>query len=107
MGKRTVHLRWPPLRLAGVAPATAGSSGDTNGPLAIGLSFFPLTAPVTLSIRTAFTSIPIWQLSLNVVVLVSFALAALWLAGRTFRLGMLRYGKRLSWREVFSKANPQ
>lgn len=78
---------------------------NPNGPLAIGLSFFPLTAPVTLSIRTAFTSIPIWQLSLNVVVLVLFALAALWLAGRTFRLGMLRYGKRLSWREVFSKVS--
>ncbi len=77
---------------------------NPNGPLAIGLSFFPLTAPVTLSIRTAFTSIPIWQLSLNIVVLVLCALAAIWLAGRTFRLGMLRYGKRLSWREVFSKA---
>jgi ABC-2 type transport system permease protein len=77
---------------------------NPNGPLAIGLSFFPLTAPVTLSLRMAFTEIPVWQLSLNIIVLFLFAIGALWLAARTFQLGMLRYGKRLSWREVFGKA---
>jgi ABC-2 type transport system permease protein len=77
---------------------------NPNGALAIGLSFFPLTAPVTLSLRMAFAVIPAWQLSLNVIVLVLFAAGSLWLAGRTFRLGMLHYGKRLAWREIFSRA---
>jgi ABC-2 type transport system permease protein len=76
---------------------------NPNGPLAVGLSFFPLTAPVTLSLRLAFTEIPSWQLTLNILMLFLFAAGSLVLAGRTFRLGMLRYGKRLSWREVFSK----
>jgi hypothetical protein len=40
---------------------------------------------------------------LNLAILVLCALAALWLAGRAFRLGMLRYGQRLSWRELFGR----
>jgi ABC-2 type transport system permease protein len=70
-----------------------------NGPIAVGLSFFPLTAPITLSIRAGFAPVPAWQLVLGVSLLVLFALAALWFAGRAFRLGMLRYGQRVPWRE--------
>ena len=77
---------------------------NPNGALALGLSFFPITAPVTLTMRAAFTQIPTWQLVLNILELTVCAVGAVWLAARTFRLGMLRYGKRLSWREIFSKA---
>jgi ABC-2 type transport system permease protein len=77
---------------------------NPNGPLALALSFFPLTAPVTLTMRAAFTQIPAWQLAINILVMIVFAAGSLWLAARTFRLGMLRYGKRLTWREVFAKA---
>ena len=77
---------------------------NPNGPLALILSFFPLTAPVTLTMRAAFTQIPAWQLAVNIIIIVIFAIVSLWLAARAFRLGMLRYGKRLSWREVFGKA---
>jgi ABC-2 type transport system permease protein len=50
--------------------------------------------------RMGFTAVPTWQLVLNVAVLILSALAALWLAGRTFRLGMLQYGQRLSLRQI-------
>jgi ABC-2 type transport system permease protein len=70
-----------------------------NGPVAVGLSFFPFTAPITLAIRAGFASIPTWQLVLSLSALIFFALAAVWFAGRAFRLGMLRYGQRVPWRE--------
>jgi len=70
-----------------------------NGPIAVGLSFFPLTAPITLAIRAGFAPVPPWQLALSLSLLIIFALAALWFAGRAFRLGMLRYGQRVPWRE--------
>jgi ABC-2 type transport system permease protein len=70
-----------------------------NGPVAVGLSFFPLTAPITLAIRAGFAPVPAWQLVLALSLLLAFALAAVWFAGRAFRLGMLRYGQRVSWRE--------
>jgi ABC-2 type transport system permease protein len=75
-----------------------------NSPLAVGMSFFPLTAPVTISLRAGFTQIPTLQLMANLLVLWVSAAAAIWLAARTFRLGMLSYGKRLSWRQIFSRA---
>jgi ABC-2 type transport system permease protein len=75
-----------------------------NSPLAVGMSLFPLTAPITLPLRAAFTEVPAWQIILSLAILVLCAAGALWLAGRTFRMGMLRYGKRLTWREVFRKA---
>lgn len=75
-----------------------------NSPLAIGLSIFPFTAPISLPLRAAFTNIPFWQISLTVTLLVILAIGSLWLAGRAFRLGMLRYGKKLSFKELFKKA---
>jgi ABC-2 type transport system permease protein len=77
---------------------------NPNGPLPVALSFFPLTAPVTLTMRMGFANIPVWQVVLNIAVLVASAIGALWLAGHTFRLGMLRYGQRLSWREIFGRS---
>jgi len=76
---------------------------NPNGPLAVGLSFFPFTAPVTLSMRAGLTVIPFGQLVLNLMVLSLCALGALWIAGRAFRLGMLRFGQRLPWSEIFAK----
>jgi len=70
-----------------------------NGPVAVGLSFFPFTAPITLAIRAGFAPIPSWQLVLSLSLLIMFAAAAVWFAGRAFRLGMLRYGQRVPWRE--------
>ena len=76
---------------------------NPNSPLAVGMSLFPLTAPMTISIRAGFAVVPAWQLILSVGLLVASAVGALWFAGRAFRLGMLRYGQRLRWKEVFSQ----
>ena len=53
--------------------------------------------------RAALTSIPSWQIALNLLVMGLSALGALWLAGRALRLGMLRYGQRVAWRELFAR----
>lgn len=74
---------------------------NPNSPLAIVLSLFPLTAPMTIAIRLGFTSVPTWQLVASITILVLSAIGALWLAGKAFRLGMLRYGQRLRWKEIF------
>jgi ABC-2 type transport system permease protein len=77
-----------------------------HNPLMIGLSILPLTAPVVLPLRAAFTNVPAWQTAASVAVQVLCAAAALWLAGRTLRLGMLRYGRRIRWRELFGSVAP-
>ncbi|MGE5223209.1 MAG: ABC transporter permease [Omnitrophica WOR_2 bacterium] len=73
---------------------------NPNGLVSQVLSFFPLTAPVTLTLRMAFAAIPTWQLGLNLLDLALVAALAVWLAGRAFRLGMLQYGQRLTLRQI-------
>jgi ABC-2 type transport system permease protein len=81
--------------------------GNPNSPLAIGLSLFPLTAPVMLPLRFALVLVPLWQIAIAVAIQSLLALGALWLAVRTFRLGMLRFGKGLRWRELLGLAAAQ
>lgn len=76
---------------------------NPNSPLAIFLSYFPITAPITILIRMGFTVVPIWQIVINIFILVLFAGFSIWFAGKAFRLGMLRYGKKLSFAEVLRK----
>jgi ABC-2 type transport system permease protein len=75
---------------------------NPNSPLAILMSLFPLTAPMSITLRLGFTTIPQWQVIASVVILVFSALGSVWLAGRAFRLGMLRYGQRIRWKEIIS-----
>lgn len=74
---------------------------NPNGPLAVGMSMFPLTAPIALPLRAGFTDVPVWQIAITVGVLVLLALFSLWLSGKIFRIGMLRYGKKVSLKEAF------
>ncbi len=73
---------------------------NPNGGLAVALSFFPLTAPVSMSIRIAMTVVPIWQVVLSSLILIFSAAGAIWLSARAYRLGMVRYGKKVAFKEL-------
>jgi ABC-type Na+ efflux pump permease subunit len=75
-----------------------------NQPLMVVLSLLPFAAPITLPLRAAFTQLPFWQVGASVAIQVLCALGAVWLAGRALRLGMLRYGRRLRWRELVGRS---
>jgi ABC-2 type transport system permease protein len=75
-----------------------------DGLLAVILSLFPLSAPAILPIRMYIQPVPGWQVGSSVLLLILSAVGAIWLAGRAFRLGMLRYGQRLTWREVLGQS---
>ena len=73
---------------------------DPNGALAVILSLFPLTSPLTLLVRYGMVSVPLWQIALALVLLAASAAGAIWLAGRIFRIGMLRFDKGVKWSEL-------
>ncbi|MHB0875569.1 MAG: ABC transporter permease [Anaerolineae bacterium] len=79
---------------------TALFIANPNSPLAVALTLFPLTAPLSLSIRWSFATIPTWQLVLSIGILMASAVGSIYAAARLFRAGMLRYGQRLTWSEV-------
>ena len=75
---------------------------DPGSPISIFLSLFPLTSANTILIRMATSTVPAWQIAVAVALLILSAIGSLWLAGRIFRLGMLRYGQRLRWKDIFT-----
>ena len=75
-----------------------------NGTLSVVLSLLPFTSLITISFRSIFSVVPLWQVVASVAVQTLCAFGALWIAVRAFRLGMLRYGQRLRFSEILGKA---
>ncbi len=73
---------------------------DPDGPIAFWFSMIPLTSPIIMMVRLPF-GVPIWELGLSMTLLVAGFIATTWLAGRIYRVGILMYGKKPSWKELF------
>ncbi len=76
---------------------------DINGYLAIALSSIPIASLLTIGVRSMFIQIPLWQVLVSLTIQIIFVAGALWLAVRTFRIGMLRSGKRIRWNEIAAR----
>lgn len=73
---------------------------NPNGTLPRVLSYFPLSAPFSLSLRMAFTSIPTWEIIMVFAILVLSVGLVFWLSGKAFRRGLLEYNKKLKLRDL-------
>ena len=74
---------------------------NPSGPLAVGLSLFPFTAPTLMPMRAAFGEVPLEQFLACVAILTVSAVFTIWLAARAYEIGMMQYGKRLRLRDLF------
>jgi ABC-2 type transport system permease protein len=72
-----------------------------DGPLAVGLTLFPLTAPMVALFRMVLTDVPAWQLSAAVGLITVSLVASIWVVSRIFRAAMLMYGQRMQPREIW------
>ncbi len=79
---------------------------DPNSPLLIFLSFWPTTSLMTIIMRWGLTVIPIWQVALSWIICVITGIGVVWIASRLFRLGMLRYGQRITLKGAFTALLP-
>lgn len=75
---------------------TALVFANPDSPWLIFLSFFPTTSFLTITLRWGLTIIPLWQIIVSWLILVLSGTFTIWIASRIFRIGMLRYGQRLS-----------
>jgi len=73
---------------------------NPNSPLAVVLSYIPLTSPVTMMLRIGLMQVPWQQLAFSIGLLAAAVALSLWAGAKIFRLGLLMYGKRASPREV-------
>ncbi len=72
---------------------------NPDGPVAFWMSMFPLTSPIAMVIRLPF-GVPMWQLALSIFLLILGFLGAVWVAARIYRVGILMYGKKVTYREL-------
>ncbi|MEM8847135.1 MAG: ABC transporter permease [Bacteroidota bacterium] len=78
---------------------------NPHGPIAVGFSLFPLTSPIVMLMRLpggiGEGGVPLWQLLLSIALLVGAFLGIVWLASKIYRVGILMYGKRPTYKELF------
>ncbi|HWC75997.1 MAG TPA: ABC transporter permease, partial [Blastocatellia bacterium] len=68
--------------------------------VSVALSMIPFFAPTLMMMRIGLVNPPLWQILLSMAGMVVAILAAVWLAARIYRVGILMYGKRPSLAEL-------
>ena len=59
----------------------------------------PFTSPIVMMVRLPY-DVPLWQLALSIAILFATAILTVWLAARIYRTGILRYGKKNSFKDI-------
>ncbi|MGB6037335.1 MAG: ABC transporter permease [Cryomorphaceae bacterium] len=75
---------------------------NPEGSMVFWFSQFPLTSPIVMMVRgaTGFDSGSIWELFLSMALLIAGFVFCVWLAGKIYRVGILMYGKKVSYKEL-------
>lgn len=80
---------------------------DPSTPIAVWASIIPFSAPMVMMARIAYGipgTVPYWQLAASMLSLVGGFILTTWLSGKIYRTGILMYGKKTSWKEMFKWA---
>lgn len=88
-----------PLIISYIVSINVIINGDPNGPLAFWLSMIPFTSPIAMVMRLPF-GVPLWQLLLSGTLLIVGFVAVTWVAARIYRVGILMYGKKVTYKEL-------
>ncbi|MGV3598365.1 MAG: ABC transporter permease [Bacteroidota bacterium] len=76
-------------------------TNDPHSTLAWWLSIIPLTSPVTMMARLPFIEGHEWDLALSMLLLIGGFIGSTWFAGRIYRTGILMYGKKPTYKELW------
>lgn len=73
---------------------------NPDSTISVWLSMIPFTAPIAMMIRIPFGGVPAWQLGLSMLFMILGFLFTTWVAARIYRVGILMYGKKASYKEL-------
>ncbi|MBI9065808.1 MAG: ABC transporter permease [Salinivirgaceae bacterium] len=73
---------------------------NPESPLAFWFSMIPFTSPIVMMARIPF-GVPYTELIASAVILIATFILFTWLAGKIYRTGILMYGKKTSWKEMW------
>lgn len=72
---------------------------NPDGPMSFWLSMIPFTSPIAMLARMPF-GVPTWELALSITMLILSVLAMIFIAAKIYRVGILMYGNKVSWKEL-------
>jgi len=79
---------------------------NPHGPIAVGFSLFPLTSPIVMLMRLpggiGEGGVPIWEVVVSILLLLVTFMGIVWLAAKIYRVGILMYGKKPSYRDLLT-----
>ncbi len=73
---------------------------NPHGTVATIFSIIPLTSPIVMLMRIPF-DVPLWQLIVSVTLLVASFVFTVWFGSKIYRVGILMYGKKPTYKELF------
>lgn len=73
---------------------------DPHGTVSTVFSFVPFTSPVVMLMRIPF-GVPLWQQIVSVLLLIGTFMFTVWFAAKIYRVGILMYGKKPSYKELY------
>ena len=73
---------------------------DPHGTVATVFSMVPLTSPIVMMMRIPF-GVPLWQIVLSISILFGTFFGVVWFASKIYRVGILMYGKKPTWKELY------
>ena len=73
---------------------------DPNGTIATVFSMIPFTSPIVMMMRIPF-GVPWWQVLISLTILFATFFFVVWFASKIYRVGILMYGKKPTWKELY------
>ncbi|WP_113653882.1 ABC transporter permease [Pedobacter namyangjuensis] len=86
--------------LLGYALSLSVVTNDPYGDIAFWISMIPFTSPIAMVVRLPY-GVPAWELALSMAILVAGFVLTVWVASRIYRVGILMYGKKTTFKEMF------
>ncbi len=77
-----------------------GTMQNPESSLSLWCSIIPLTSPIVMIARIPF-GVPAWQIILSMALMVITFIVFVWMAAKIYRTGILMYGKKTSWKEMW------
>ncbi|RZT00226.1 ABC transporter permease [Aquimarina brevivitae] len=73
---------------------------NPHGTISTIFSMIPLTSPIVMLMRIPF-GVPWWEVAISMLLLIASIVLVIWFAGKIYRIGILMYGKKPTYKELF------
>lgn len=91
-----------PLSIILIAAVYIGFAAmkSPESPLVFWSSMIPFTSPIVMLVRIPF-GVPAWEIITSMALLITGFIFFTWLSGKIYRVGILMYGKKVTWKELY------